>query len=275
MRIIIAVSLSLILLFLASCGPYTKLTPIEKSRLEDQFETMLKSRKQMQKNAAYLVQVKLNTSEVKRKFKLEIYVTSDSISFYSPGFLGKGTFKGIIFGDSLKFYLPSDNVYYLGPWHELTDPDLSRWRDVFVLMRRIFKGDLMPDDPGRPKPRQYKADPEQGYDRIKGQTRVWDYVFLFKGFDFKYAVYNWADAMLVMNHKIRSLSDDFPYFKYDIANLFYTNEIERRSHPDQEKFKSEIRLEFIEQFYNLDIPLEKFELKIPQSAEEIEELIIE
>jgi hypothetical protein len=244
--------------------------------LEYEFMQMLESKQEKQANSAYLMQVRMRTPELKKKFRLEVYFQNDSVSFYSPGFLGKGSFKGIIYGDSLRFYLPSDNVYYRGLWYDLTEPDLNRWRDVFELTLNILAGDFIPEIGDSLIPRQYDISLDDDRQGIRGRGAVWDYIFAADFDDFDNAVYGWAEDMLAVNFKIKYYDPgDFPYFKLDRTEIEYSNYLETIDNPEIEPFTSEIRLDFIDQRYNLDIPQEKFELEIPSSAEKIEGLILE
>lgn len=221
------------------------------------------------------MQVKVKTPDVKRKFKLEIYFQNDSVSFYSPGFLGKGTFKGVIFGDSLVFYLPSEKSYYRGLWYNLTEPDLNRWRDAFELTFNILRGDFLPPDNGKPELRKYNIKLEKGKNVIDGRSVNWDYEFLFSGDKLENAVYGWAKDILLANFKVKSYGDEFPFFKLDRVKIVYRNDLQRQQNKRLERETSEIRIDFIDQRYNIEIPPEKFELEIPSSAEKIEGLILE
>jgi hypothetical protein len=261
---------------LISCAAQRKLTPLEEEMLEDEIVQMLERKQEEQKNSAYLLQVKLRTPDLKKKFRLEVYFTNDSVSFYSPGFLGKGSFKGIVYGDSLRFYLPSDKAYYRGLWYDLTEPDLNRWRDVFELTLDILAGDFIPKTGDSLIPRAYDMDFADDKRGISGRSSAWDYIFAADFNDFDNAIYGWAKDMLVVNFEMRYYDPgEFPYFKFYRTEINYSNYLQSRNNQGIEHFESEIRLEFIEQRYNIDIPSEKFELEIPASAERIEGLILE
>ncbi len=261
---------------LISCAAQRKLTPSEQEMLEDEIIQMLGRKQEEQNNSAYLMQVKLRTPDLKKKFRLEVYFTNDSVSFYSPGFLGKGSFKGIVHGDSLRFYLPSDKAYYRGLWYDLTKPDLDCWRDVFELTLDILAGDFIPQKGDSLIPRAYDMDFAKEKRGVRGRSSAWDYIFAADFDDFDNAVYGWSRDMLVVNFEMQYYNpNEFPYFKLYRTEIDYSNYLQSRNNPEIENFESEIRLEFIEQRYNIDIPPEKFELEIPASAERIEGLILE
>jgi hypothetical protein len=274
-KIKLLILLSLVSIFFLSCAAGRKLTPTEMKALEKDFRMILKEKARDQHNSAYLMQVKIKTPDIKKKFKLEIYFQNDSVSFYSPGFLGKGTFKGVIYGDSLVFYLPSEKSYYRGLWYNLTEPDLNRWRDAFELTFNILRGDFLPPDSGSSAPRKYNIKLEEGKNEIRGKSSNWDYEFLFNGDRLKNAIYGWAKDILLANFKVKSYGDEFPFFKLDMVKIIYRNDLQRQKDRSLEKFTSEMRIDFIDQRYNIEIPPEKFELEIPASAEKIEGLILE
>ncbi len=262
------------ILLIISCASYKPLSRPEKRNLETGFRELLRDKERQQQNSAYLVQVKLKTPDVKKKFKLEIYCQGDSISFYSPGFLGRGTFKGIIYGDSLSFYLPSEKAYYRGLWHDLTEPDLKRWGDVFQLAFDLFKGDFLPEE-HKGKGKAYDLSRNRGYDDVNVRTGKWDCHFLFKAPTLKKAVYGWSDDILLFNLWVIGYEESFPYFNLDRAYVHYDNNLQRQKNKKLKPFESDIRLDFIRQKYNIEIPPEKFRLDIPVNAERIGGLILE
>jgi len=267
--VIIAVAVLII-----SCASYKPLSGPQRRSLETEFRELLRDKERQQRNSAYLVQVKLKTPDIKKKCKLEIYCQGDSISFYSPGFLGKGTFKGIIYGDSLSFYLPSEKAYYKGLWHDLTEPNLRRWGDVFQLAFDLFRGDFLPEE-HKGKGKAYDLSRNRGYDDVNLRTGKWDCHFLFKAPTLKKAVYGWSDEILLFNLWVISYEESFPYFKLDRAYIHYDNNLQRQKNRNLKPFESDIRLDFIRQKYNINIPKEKFELHIPVNAKRIGGLILE
>jgi len=264
----------LLISILLSCASYTQLTPMEQSRYEIEFKEMLNSKEQEQQNAAYLVEVKLKTPDLKKKFKLEIYTLKDSMSFYSPGFLGKGTFKGIIYDDSIRFYLPSEKAYYQGLWYDLTEPDLMHWKDLFMMAIDLFNGKMIPAIDENIPNRCYDND----YD-LSGQNENWCWNYKLNKKRLSKAQFIWWEPMwsgepsVIINMKTMDRSDDFPYFKMKQTIIDAWQWTSKES--SNEVSRSTIKINFIRQKYNIDIPREKFELYIPASAERIEGLILE
>ena len=262
-------------LLLISCTSYTKLAPSALDDLKAQFFDLLDKKAAQQNNSAYLVQVKIKTSDFKKKFKLEIYSQGDSLSFYSPGFLGKGSFKGVIIGDSLRFYLPGDKAYYSGLWYDLTEPDLSYWREVFALMINLFSGDIIPPESDEQTQQNFKMSIKTKYDFLNGRTGNWNWYYIFEKYKLTRIVYGWTRDLLGINFRVKSYSDEFPYFQFERADIDYNNSLQRAQNKGLKPFDSEIRLDFINQKYNLEIPAEKFELHIPANAQGIEGLSLE
>jgi len=253
-----------------SCTTYTKLAPQELRAVEDDLWQKLEDKSRQQQNSAYLVQAKIKTTDFKKKFKLEIYCQGDSVSFYSPGFLGKGTFKGIVYGDSLKFYFPSEKAFYSGLWYDLAEPDLTRWRDVFGLIMDVLNGNYVPDDSGEDIPQNFNIRVEEKYNNISDDSGAWNWNFLFDKSRLKKILYNWQKGLLSVNFWVKGYSDRFPYFKLDRAYINYNNRLLRKDDNSLRPYKSNLRIEFILQEYNLVIPPEKFELHIPLHAHKIQ-----
>jgi len=263
------------MLMVLSCASYKQLSPLEQKNLEKDLRILLRNKERLQSNSAYLAQIKLKTPDIKKKFKLEIYCRGDSISFYSPGFLGKGTFKGIIHNDSLSFYLPSEKAYYRGLWHDLTEPDLGRWAGVFRLTLDILNGSFLPEGRESNVTRGYDLSLNRKYNDVNIGVGKWDCHFLYRPPTLKRAVYGWSDDILVFNIWIKGFDEDFPYFNLDRAYIHYDNSLQRNIDKEIESYKSDIRIDFIRQKYNIDIPPEKFELHIPINAERIEGLMLQ
>jgi hypothetical protein len=91
----------------------------------------------------------------------------------------------------------------------------------------------------------------------------------------KKAVYGWSDEILLFNLWVIDYNDSFPYFNLDRAYVHYDNNLQRQKNRKLKPFESDIRLDFIRQKYNIEIPPEKFRLDIPVNAERIGGLILE
>lgn len=249
------------------------MTKSEMNDLEANFYELLGARENQLRNSAYLLQVRVNAPDLKKKFNMEIYSEGDSVSFYSPGFLGKGTFKGIISGDSLRFYLPAEKAYYRGLWYELTEPDLGHWRDVFKLVLGLLDGALIPPGGKSSAELPYGLDPADDRNVLEGMTANWKWKFLFDGERFDKAVFGWVKDLLMVNVHIYDYHDEFPFFEFEKAYIYYSNRLQSTGRDERVAVESEIRLTFIRQKFNIDIPLEKFELDIPATAEKIYRLL--
>lgn len=261
--------------FVFQCAGSRQLTKSEMDDLESDFYELLQARERQLKNSAYLVQVRVNAPDLKKKFNMEIYSEGDSVSFYSPGFLGKGTFKGIISGDSLRFYLPAEKAYYSGLWYELTEPDLGRWRDVFELVLYLLSGKMVPPGEENSAELPYRLEPADERNLLEGTTGNWKWKFLFDGDRFDMAVFGWIKDLLMVNFHIYNYSDQVPFFEFEKAYIFYSDRLQLTGQNSDQAVESEIRLTFIRQKSNIEIPPEKFELEIPPGAEKIYRLLPE
>lgn len=96
--------------------------------------------------SAQLVQVTIRSSKLTRRFNLEMYHRESESTFYTGGFAGRGSFKGLLKGDWLSFILPREKQYYDGPVSGLIQPDLSRYEYVVIRLRQLLAGDLFCDD---------------------------------------------------------------------------------------------------------------------------------
>ena len=63
---------------------------------------------------AYLFDLKIYQEGRKNSVRLDIYWNGDSLGFYARGYLGKGVMKGILTGDALLVYFPTENEFYSG-----------------------------------------------------------------------------------------------------------------------------------------------------------------
>lgn len=96
--------------------------------------------------SAQLVQVTIRSSKLTKRFNLEMYHRDSVSAFYTGGFVGRGSFKGLLEGDWLQFILPRDKQFYTGPVAGLVEPDLSRYKYVVIRLRQILAGDLFCDE---------------------------------------------------------------------------------------------------------------------------------
>jgi hypothetical protein len=78
-----------------------------------------------------------------KRFNVELYHRHDTTSLFTGGFLGKGSFKGILDRSGLELLFPSDKQYFDGNLEGMTEPDLSRFEYVLRRVRGILAGDLL------------------------------------------------------------------------------------------------------------------------------------
>lgn len=102
-------------------------------------------KEQQHETSAQLMQVTVHSSKLTRRFNLEVYHRNDTTAFYTGGFAGKGSFKGLLNGSMLRFILPKERQYYAGPVSGLIKPDLARYEYVVVRLRELLSGNLMCD----------------------------------------------------------------------------------------------------------------------------------
>jgi len=252
-----------------SCSHFSQIPKEDRNQFEDQFRNLLDDRVEQINNAAYLVQVKVKTADFKKKFKLEIYYQNDSISFYSPGFWGKGTFKGILHEDSLNFYIPSERVYYSGLWYNLTETDAQEWRVLLEHTINLIKGNPLPEE------LHVRYESRRSYN---WRTEFFTKSNKVKSIEYKcyQVITNSTKVEIVSPVELRAEldlafhSNDFPFFNFSKLDI-KLNPVEDRKN----KYNDRVRVDFIRQKYNIDIPREKFELYIPESAEQIDKLVFE
>jgi len=70
------------------------------------------------KGDAFLYDAKIYRDGRKNSVRLDVYLYGDSLSVFARGYLGKGVLKGLIRGDSVIAYFPTENQYFAG---KLTD----------------------------------------------------------------------------------------------------------------------------------------------------------
>jgi hypothetical protein len=92
---------------------------------------------------AQLAQMTIRSPKLTKRFNVEIYHRNDSTAFFSGGFVGKGSFKGIMYGSMLQFLLMGEKQFYDGPMSGLIRPDLGRYGYVVARLRSILAGRLL------------------------------------------------------------------------------------------------------------------------------------
>jgi len=160
-----------LLLIVSGCGAnYVRLDPstAEMTAVQD---LQLHAEEARSASYAALVQTTVRTPDLNRRFNIEIYARNDSLALYSGGFLGKGGFKAVAFGDSIAIALLSDKQVYFGLAADFIRPDISRYDYVRATLFEILKGDilLLSSDPSvLDLSSRWSRDVALGGDRIKG-----------------------------------------------------------------------------------------------------------
>lgn len=96
-----------------------------------------------EKTSAQFVQMTIRSPELTKRFNVEMYHRNDTTSFFTGGFLGKGSFKGLLSATDLTLLLPGEKQYFDGALVGMTEPDLSRYEYVLKRVRGILAGDLL------------------------------------------------------------------------------------------------------------------------------------
>jgi hypothetical protein len=92
---------------------------------------------------AQLAQMTIRSPKLTKRFNVEIYHRNDSTAFFSGGFVGKGSFKGIMYGSMLQFLFMGEKQFYDGPMSGLIRPDLGRYGYVVARLESILSGRLL------------------------------------------------------------------------------------------------------------------------------------
>ena len=140
------------LILLANSGCAPRYTTYDVSYVEPGFLEPLQLHALQVKGevSAQLVQVTVRSSRMNKRFNMEMYHRSDTSWFYYGGFLGKGSFKGMIADSTVMLLMPSDKAYYSGYISGLAEPDMSRYEPIVSRFRDALAGQLIceTDDPG-------------------------------------------------------------------------------------------------------------------------------
>ncbi len=93
------------------------------------------------KGDAYLYDLKINRDGRKNSVRLDVYYNGDSLAVFARGYLGKGVLKGLLSGDSLRVYFPTENQYFSGSINRLVKnncPEISAFDNLIMeLFRRL------------------------------------------------------------------------------------------------------------------------------------------
>ncbi len=183
--------------------------------------------------SAQLMQVTVRSSKLTRRFNLEVYHRNDTTAFYTGGFAGKGSFKGLLDGSMLRFILPKERQYYAGPVSGLIKPDLARYEYIVVRMRELLSGNLLCDQS----------------DSIPGDLcGMWDQELSTKRDRIKKIILRSLADPIVIEADFDRFKKSFPY--YQIKRVRISNS----------ETGANIRLKLIEQHYG---PVPEIKLTLP------------
>jgi hypothetical protein len=161
-----------------------------------------------------------------------VYHRNDTTAFYTGGFAGKGSFKGLLDGSMLRLILPRERQYYSGPVSGLIKPDLTQYEYVVVRLMELLSGNLMCDQSGI----------------VAGDLcSMWDQELSLKGERIRKVVLRSLADPIVIEADFGRFKKKFPY--YQIKRVSITNR----------ETGSNIRLKLIEQLYG-PVPEIKFTL---------------
>jgi hypothetical protein len=183
-----------------------------------------------QETSAQLVQVTIRSSELTRRFNLEVYHSDDITAFYTGGFAGRGSFKGLLDGLALRLALPREKQYYDGSVSQLVEPDLGEYEYVVMRLRELLSGNLICES----------ADSTAG--DVCGK---WNQELYSRNNTLKRIVYRSTTDPVAIEAELFKFSDDFPYFQI------------RRAKVSNSETGASIKLKFIEQRYG-PVPDVKF-----------------
>ncbi|MBN2226477.1 MAG: hypothetical protein JW763_03855 [candidate division Zixibacteria bacterium] len=186
------------------------------------------------KGDAYLFDVKVFREGKKKSTRLDVYRTTDSLSFFARAYLGKGVMKALLVRDSALVYFPTENQYYAGPLNALVTNGCA---DRFAFEQLIL-------DMFRILPVQIDYATDNFYVNVVREgpnERV-----------YRLMSTRCNDAILLEYRR-----EDGRYIPYLIA---YAR--------DDDSFRFEARRRTVRM--NVDIPADKFAITIPETAVRIE-----
>lgn len=185
------------------------------------------------KGDAFLFDVKIYRNGKKNSVRLDVYRTGDSLSLFARGYLGRGVLKGIILSDSLTAYFPTENEFFSG---KIADLLKNSCADDFAFEKLII--DLFARTPV-----ELEYPLSQFYLTIvKEDKKVRRYRLECRECpESMELTYDWNESRFILKK-----------LEYSSRNKTLRIKADRRKH----------RL-------NIDIPVEKFLLSIPEAAERI------
>ncbi len=185
------------------------------------------------KGDAYTFKVRIFRDGKKNTVLFDLYYNRDSLAVFAKGYLGKGVLKGLIAGDSVLAYFPTENEYYHGKIDRLVGKECFGRLQFERLILKLFVK----------LPTQLEI-PLDGYylkieDNSSGRK--------------KYRL-------------ISSKCRDNLYLEYDVEEDRY---IPEKIEYERDDGSLKVIAERTRRKLNVDIPAEKFRISIPGDAAQI------
>ncbi len=241
-RMTLAVCIATGILFLAECSQtrvFRDMSDIEMSSLK---AINRHAELAADKTIAQLAQMTIRSPKLTKRFNIEIYHRNDSTAFFSGGFVGKGSFKGVISGSMLKFLMMGEKQYYDGLISGLIRPDLGHYGYVVEKLRSILAGRLLcrPENP-----------------TLEDNCSVWNRELHVKNDHVREIIYISKSDPIRIEIKLFRFKDKFPFYQLRQIKLI------------NDKNGATIKLKFIEQRYG-PVPDVKFSMPDVSDWERIE-----
>ena len=186
--------------------------------------------------SAQLIQVTIRSKKLTKRFNLEMYHRNDTTAFYTGGFIGKGSFKGLLTGSMLQFAMLREKQYFDGLVTGLIEPDFSQYEYVLMRLMEILSGNLL-----------CHASSAVPCDICN----MWDQELFIKGDRIKKVIFRSLIDPIAIEVNLFKFKKEFPF--YQIKQVKICNNSNG----------SKIKLKFIEQHYG---PVPKAKFRMPDFA---------
>jgi hypothetical protein len=142
------------------------------------------------------MQVTIRAPKVSKRFNVELYHSGGATVFYCGGFVGKGSFKGVIRDSTIAVYLLKEREYFEGLIPDLSTADLARYGSGIALISSLLAGDLL----------------VRG---VAGSDSLieWYHEFSIRGSRVKKATYRSRSDSIVVEADLGMHQDNFPYYQ--------------------------------------------------------------
>jgi len=195
-----------------------------------------------EETSAQFVQMTIRSPDLTKRFNVEMYHRNDTTSIFTGGFLGKGSFKGLLTAMDLALLFPGEKQYFDGALVGMTDPDLSRYEYVLRRVRGILAGDLLCAGSG---------------ETLGDLCGMWHQELSVRKDHIRQIIYRSLSDPIEIEVKLFKFKREFPF--YQISQLKVTNS----------ETGTEIKLKFIEQKFG-PVPEIKFQMPDTDGWERID-----